>query len=309
MAVNRNQLDEWVDEGLISQDEADAIHTYEGERPSTHGGLREVLGYVGGLLVLIAGFILVAELWEDMKRGGRIAIAGSAAAALIVAGVYLVDTASRSTKRVGEVTLMLAAAPLGLAVGLTFGDQADEEPLATMAFAGALIYSIVVYRWHPSWAQHVALVGSAIGGAISLGITVTDENMYVAAGLLVIAGVALLAASWQGWLPPRILSEVGGLIALGLASIFVVGDLATGTAGGRAAMAVCVVLATGLIAAGVYLDRIVLIAGGALGVLGYLPVLVDDVIPGEAGGPISLLVAGLILIGSAVLLTRRQQRR
>lgn len=74
-------------------------------------------------------------------------------------------------------------------------------------------------------------------------------------------------------------------------------------------MALCVVAATGLIAAGVYLDRVVLIVGGALGLLGYLPVLIDDIIPGEAGGPISLLAAGLILIGSAVLLTRRQQRR
>ena len=74
-------------------------------------------------------------------------------------------------------------------------------------------------------------------------------------------------------------------------------------------MAVCIVVATGLIVAGVYLDRIALIAGGALGLLGYLPVLIDDVVPGEAGGPISLLAAGLILIGSAVLLTRRQQGR
>jgi hypothetical protein len=271
--------------------------------------MREVLGYVGGLLVLIAGFVLVAELWQDMKRGGRIAIAGSAAAALIVAGIYLVGTASRSTKRVGEVILMLAAAPLGLAVGLTFGDQANEEPLATMSFAGALVYSAIVYRWHPSWAQHVALAGSAIGGAISLGITVSDENMYVSAGLLIVVGVAFLTASWRDWLPPRVLSEVAGLVALGLASIFVVGDLSTGSAGGRIAMALCIVAATGLIAAGVYLDRVVLIVGGALGLLGYLPVLIDDIIPGEAGGPISLLAAGLILIGSAVLLTRRQQRR
>ncbi|MGI9642989.1 MAG: DUF2157 domain-containing protein [Acidimicrobiia bacterium] len=309
MAVDESHVAEWVDKGLISQDEADAIHAYEAARAPSGGGIREVLGYLGGLLVLIAVFILVAELWAEMKRGGRIAIAGSAAVALIVAGIYLVGGASRSMRRVGEVTLMLAAAPLGLAVGLTFGDQANEEPLATMAFAGALIYSVIVYRWHSSWAQHVALVGSAIGGAISLGVTVTDESMHVAAALLVVLGVALLAASWRGWLPPRVLSEVGGLIALGLASIFVVGDLATGTSAGRVAMAVCIVVATGLIVAGVYLDRIALIAGGALGLLGYLPVLIDDVVPGEAGGPISLLAAGLILIGSAVLLTRRQQGR
>lgn len=309
MAFDADQLAEWVDEGLISQDEADAIRHYEGGREPTHGGVREVLGYVGAILVLIAGFVLVAEIWEDMKRGGRIAVSGLAAAILIGAGINLVGGATRPTRRVGEVALMLGAAPLGLAVGLTFGETYDEEPLATMAFAGALVYSMMMYRWHPSWAQHIALVVSAIGVAISLGIATSEANMFVSAGLLIIVGVALLVASWRGWLPPRILSEIGAIAALGLASIFVVGDLSPDTTAGRLALVICIGVATALIVAGVYLDRVVLIAGGALGLLGYLPVLIDEVVPGDAGGPISLLAAGLVLIGTAVLLTRRQPQR
>jgi len=309
MAFDADLPGEWAEHGLISHDAATAIRQYEDARVPTHGGVREILGYVGAILVLIAGFVLVGQMWVDMKRGGRIAVSGLAAAILVGAGVSLVSGTSRSTRRMGEVALMLAAAPIGLAVGLTFGEPADEEPMATMAFAGALIYSIVVYRWHPSWAQHIALVASAIGGAIALGISVTDQNMYVSAAMVGIVGVGLLLASWRNLLPPRVLSEVGAIAALGLASIFVVGDLAPDTTGGRLAMVACVVASTGLIAAGVHLDRLVLIAGGALGLLGYLPVLIDELVPGEAGGPIALLAAGLVLIGSAVLLTRAQQHR
>jgi len=309
MAFDADRLAEWTEEGLISDDEADAIRRYEIGREPTHGGVREVLGYIGAILVLIAGFVLVSEIWADMKRGGRIAVSGLAAAILIGAGASLVGGATRPTRRMGEVALMLGAAPLGLAVGLTFGDPSNEEPLATMAFAAAFVYSAVVYRWHPSWAQHIALVASAIGGAVSLGIAVTTENMFLSAGLLIIVGGALLAASWRGWLPPRMLSEVGAIVALGLASVFIIGDLGSNTVAGRLAMVACIAAASCLIAAGVYLDRVVLITGGALGLLGYLPVFIDEVVPGDAGGPVSLLAAGLVLIGSAVLLTRRQQRR
>lgn len=309
MAFHDDLTTEWADEGLISDEQAEAIRVYEHAREPTNGGVREVLGYVGSILVLVAGLVLVSELWTDMKRGGRIALSGLAAATLVATGLSVLDSPSRSTRRMGEVALMLAAAPVGMAVGLTFGATENEEPMMTMAFAGATAFSAIVYRWRPSWAQHIALMASAIGLGISLGITVDEQNMFVSATLVGAVGLGLLAASWHDRLPPRALSETGALVALGLASVFVVGELESESTGGRIAMAGCIALSVALITAGVRRDRVILIAGGALGLLGYLPLFINDLVPGEAGGTIALLVAGLVLIGTAVVLTRRQQAR
>jgi hypothetical protein len=301
--------DEWVEHGFISSEQAVRIRRYEGERRPDRGGVVEILGYIGALLVLSAGLVIVGEMWDSLKRGGRIAVTGLAAAALIGAGVNLATSSSRATRRMGEAALMLGAVPLGLAIGLTLGDQADEEPAVTMAFVGALVYSVIVYRWRPTWLQHIALFGSAAGTAISLGILITDENMFVAGALLAILGIGWLAASWNDLLPPQVLAEVGAVLALGLASIFFVADLGPDTAGGLVAMSVCVAVSAGMITIGVLRDRIVLITGGALGLLGYLPWLLDELIPGAVGGPIALLAAGCVLIGAAVLLTKRAARR
>ena len=99
------------------------------------------------------------------------------------------------------------------------------------------------------------------------------------------------------------------MLALGLASVFFVADLGPDTTGGLVAMSVCVAVSAGMITIGVLRDRMALITGGALGLLGYLPWLLDELIPGAAGGPIALLAAGSVLIGAAVLLTRRAARR
>ena len=84
-----------------------------------------------------------------------------------------------------------------------------------------------------------------------------------------------------------------------------VAELNPETGIGLASLIVFVCLAGGLIALGVWLDRVAVIAGGVAGLLVYLPWLANEILGEGAGAPIALLTAGAGLVGLALILGRR----
>ena len=119
MPVVTEHLDQWVRKGFLSGDQATAIREYEDHPSSSRPtAVLEVLGYVGAVFVLVAGLLLVVELWTDMSRAAQAALAGSAAAVLTVSGVVIARTEHPRIRRVGAALLLLALVPTGVAVGL-----------------------------------------------------------------------------------------------------------------------------------------------------------------------------------------------
>ncbi|MFO7699654.1 MAG: hypothetical protein R6W79_03480, partial [Acidimicrobiia bacterium] len=78
---------------------------------------------------------------------------------------------------------------------------------------------------------------------------------------------------------------------------------------GLAAMILWITVSIGLVGTGVARDQVVLLVGGVLGLLIYVPWLVTEVLGGGVGAPVALLVSGALLIGTAVHLSRRTSRR
>jgi hypothetical protein len=317
------RIDQWVRDGLITLDQATAIRSLEtqrldptavgqaradrpgDEKPAPGWIIREVLAYLGAVFVVIAGFILVAQFWEDIPDAARVAISLAAGILLAVTGMYLDSNRRASVRRAGQVSLLLGAAPIGLAIGMLADALfADEEISVLVGFAGALTFSISFYRRGPSSAQHLALFLSALGTTMAIGTILTgDEGSWVIGILIVALGAGWTVASATGHLPPRILAEVGGTVALGIGSLIVVGSLGSSGADGIAAMACWVLVSIVLIGFGVARDRVVPIIGGVLGLVIYIPWMI-----GQALGAVHILVAGGILIATAIYLTRRADR-
>src|SRR5919107_1845953 len=100
MAVEElgRRVERWVAAGVIGPEQGEAILALEGgaaeagggpgglkERsgsPPADGGRRavvvEVLGYLGGGLALVAGFVLGAESWAELGYWGRAGVLGAA---------------------------------------------------------------------------------------------------------------------------------------------------------------------------------------------------------------------------------------
>ena len=85
----------WVEAGVIGREQGDAILAFEqgGQRA---GGRRavavEVLGYLGGGLAVVAGFVLGAESWDQLGHWGRAGVLAVVTGVLLGAGWWLRGT-------------------------------------------------------------------------------------------------------------------------------------------------------------------------------------------------------------------------
>lgn len=315
MAVRGSELDEqldvWVAREIISSDQADAIRAHEATEAPSHSVAREVLAYLGAVLVGVAGFILVGQSWENIGEIARIVLSLTAGAVLAGTGFALGSTDQPAMRRAGQVALLLAAAPIGYAIGMIADAIVSDEELSVLAgFSGALAFSIACYARYRSWAQHTALFLSALGTTIALGSLVEgDAGSWVIGSGVVALGVGWLIASVGDRLEPKVLGEVWGIVALGIGSIIIVASLGSTDGEGLAAMVLWIAVSIALIGIGVARDQVVLLVGGVLGLLIYIPWLVTEVLGGGVGAPVALLVSGALLIGTAVHLSRRSSQR
>src|SRR5687767_1626683 len=120
------RLDRWVRAGLISDEQAERILAAERETagPATHlGGPRQVspvaegLGYVGGVLVVVAAVTIAGRYWTAIGVPGRVAIALGAAVLLLVIGAAVPQT-SGAGRRLRAVSWALSVVALGFGIGL-----------------------------------------------------------------------------------------------------------------------------------------------------------------------------------------------
>jgi hypothetical protein len=118
-------------EGVLTAEQADAVRAALGgagvgppATPLAHR-LAEVLGYLGGGLMLGGAALLVATSWQELSRPGRIVLLLTVSAALVVAGVLIAGgpralrapAAHPARLRVTEVLFALAAGTCALTAG------------------------------------------------------------------------------------------------------------------------------------------------------------------------------------------------
>ncbi len=297
-------------EGLLSATQASAIREYEGQ-PSTGRptAVLEVLGYVGAVFVLVAGLLLVVDLWPDLSRAARVGLAGSAAAVLIGAGLVVSRAEHPRIRRVGSTLLLLALVPTGVAVGLIVESNIDEEAAVMAGFAAASIVGFVLYaRDRRSVAQHAGLFLSAMGTVLFAVVIIDDVLDWVPGLMLFLAGVAWMVLASFEIVIPRSFGEAAGAVVALFASLTVVGSLTFEEGGtGIIALSLAIVMALAAIGFGVARDRILVVVAGMAGLIVYVPWLVNEALGDNVGAPIALLVAGSLLIGSAVYLTKRRR--
>ena len=69
-----NKIEEWVGDGLISPDQAEAISAYEGLAERRRVSPRKIFLYIGGLFVLMAVGFGLQVLWADLRWLGRVVV-------------------------------------------------------------------------------------------------------------------------------------------------------------------------------------------------------------------------------------------
>ena len=305
------QLDRWVRAGLISDEQAEQILATEREAagPAADlGGPRQVspvaegLGYLGGVLVVVAAVTIAGRYWSAIGVPGRVAIALGAATLLLAVGAAVPQT-SGAGRRLRAVSWALSVAALGLGIDLLAADVLGwyGEKVSLLAGGLCVVYGGVLWSRRPGTLQQGVLLAA-------LAVTAGSAAALLPGGTEPVVGLAVwglglvwLLLGWGGLLKPWPAVEVCGGVAV------IVGALLTVEATWGALPAVGTVV--GLVTAGVVLRDIVLTAMGTLAALLIVPAVSERYFPDMLAPPLTLLLAGTLLVAAALYVARRGGRR
>jgi hypothetical protein len=262
----------------------------------------EALGYIGGVLAVVAGFIAVTELWPDITSGAQLAFAAAGTIALGAAAALVRAGDSPALRRLRSVLWLLSTACLVAFVGVLADQIWHFSPGDTTLVATAVATPYAAVLWWRTRAplQHLAMFAGA-ATVVGTGIASVAPGLHTwLPGL----GVWVLSAAWaaaahRGYLAPRNV----GYLAAGI-GLLIGAQLTMHVAAGHV---LALVTAAGLIAAGVALRRVGLLLLGAAGVLLFVPQTAGRYLPQSAAAPLAVFIAGLALLGVALWLARARR--
>ena len=252
------------------------------------------LTFLGGVAVFAGA--LVAEFLPDGVVGLAVWLVG---AAFLIIGLGRRGPLPLLTATVGAVTVVVGAvitASAGQGVGLVF----------LVATAAGLLVLAAVPGLAPGRAEQltVAVVGGvALVQAVPSTLGYFSEHAGVLTGLVTwaIGGILVFVGARQLVRLPIVAEAVGAAAIVGGAAL-------TGVQSPGFASIFGIATAIGLIVLGMLSGHIVLSAFGSLGLLVNVPWAVGWFFPGEGRAPLLILVAGVVILTIAVLLTRRSSR-
>ena len=311
----RGDLRRWTDAGLITAEQAAAIEQRELAGPAGAGSkvaadrgrvpfVVEALGYVGGALAVVAGFIATADLWRDLSRGALEGFAAAGCVVLLAGGAALRSADDPAFGRLRSVLWLLSAACLTAFCGLIGEDRNDDDEWLVMVVAlVTAAYLLGLHLWHRSMLLVIALFVALSVAAGAFSVAIDDDEDAWQVGL----AVWLLAVVWTAG-AGRIsaLTPVDGVLLSGIGGAFVGAQLMMTRDLGHL---VGVVTVATVVVAGTLLKRTWMLALGTLGVLVVAPQTATHFLPDSVGAPVAVFLVGAGLVAIAVWLARRPGRR
>jgi predicted membrane protein DUF2157 len=297
------RLARWVGLGLLSRAQAERIMAVERGEPvararRTVSTLAEALGYVGGVLILVATAVLVGQLWTDLGVPGRLVVTFGAVAVLIGVGA-VVPTGSPAGGRLRAVLWLVAVVVLGFGAGLLARDVwgLAAETVLLVAACETAVVAAVLWWWHHTALQQAAFVAALTVVAAAAAAHLPREDAAVTGLAVWGVGAVWLLLGWGAVVRPRLVADVLGGAVLAMGTLAVVGP----------AWGSVLAIATGvaLVAAGVALRDVALLVVGSLVLLVDVPLVTDRWFPDVLAAPVALLVVGVLLVVGALVAARR----
>lgn len=270
----------------------------------------EVLGYVGGALVLGAVLMLGTFFWDDLGSTGRKLVAVASLVVPALGGAALIM--GRARPELGKILLALACYAAGFAYLVVFEDRKFVMSAAlvvlTSAVGAVLLRSgaFLVSGWSGAMLLVCAIVFNVIDFAESGQVTASRPAeeavpVHLALGFLLVGLVVLAAA---GLLLSRTLAwSLAGLS--GWAASIVLQTCPP--SGEWLSLVVATVVSAGLLTAFVLTRRYPYAVLGCAILLTIWPVSLYRMLDDAVGAAIGLVAAGAVLIGIVIVLSRRRR--
>jgi Predicted membrane protein (DUF2157) len=269
----------------------------------TGSAVLEVLGYVGGALVLGAVIMLGSFFWDDLGSTARKLVAVASLVVPALGGAALVK--GRARPELGMILLALACYAAGFAYLVVFDDQkfvvSTVVVVLTSAIGAVLLRSgaFLVSGWSGAMLLVCAVVFNLIDTAEA---NPTSEAIpvHLAVGFLLVA----LALAGSGLMLSRTLAwSLAGLSGWA-ASIVLQTDASHGE---WLSLVLATVVSAALLTAFVLTRRYAYAVIGCAILLTIWPVSLYRILDDVVGAAVGLVAAGAVLIGTVVVLSRRRR--
>lgn len=266
--------------------------------------LVEVVAYLGGALVIAAGFLFLMQSWDDLGDVGQVTFLAVVALVLAVAGAVTLGSRARATndirRRLSGTLLTGAALASGFAVGVAIEVSTDRsfDELYWPALAGGLVVaavSAVAYRFSSTAVGLVGMLGGTLTAAINLVDAVDGDESVWAGCAFVTVGVVWLLLTELGVFDQQTIART-----LGVAVALFGAQVATfsGDQDWVGYLLTALVAAAGV---GLYLVRLdwPYLAVAVIAVTLVVPEAVSDWTEGSLGVVGGVLVAGITLLAAS----------
>lgn len=235
------ELHEWVEEGLISTQQSEAILSHEtaqhrqitplislperqGSIPKRIPAVAEALGYLGGALVVVGLVLAATRYWRDITVVARLIVTGAITAVLVAAGSLVREKADPALARFRWFLWLASSATTVLFAVVLSREQFHNGVKAVVliaAFAGAIESGILWGGKKRPLQQFVFLVALA-ASAGAAGASLFPASPVGPMGLAVwIVGIVLLVVGLRRLTTTSIMTESMGAAAIVVGAISV----------------------------------------------------------------------------------------
>ncbi len=299
----------WVAEDLITPTQRDRILRHEAEHPSAAfrpGTGRaqsiavEALGYLGGVIVVVAVLLLGSQVWDEIGTGAHLALVGGGAVLLGAVGAAVPRSAGAVGIRLRSV-MWLATVPATAGFFAVLGtDVLDLEgtDVGVLASGGATLVAAALWVvGRGALQQLVLLVSASIATAVTI-VDLSSSDSLPGLGVWCV-GITWAAWAWGGVVDHRVLGLPAG------AAVAIVGGLTMIPTDAGTVLAL--LTAGGVVATAVLFRDLLLLAVGAVGSLLVLPAAVTNWWPDRLAAPLALMALGVVLLLAALQVARRRR--
>lgn len=299
------RLGAWTSAGLVTDEQAEAIASFERRREQAGGRtslVAEALGYVGATLAIVAAGMFVADYWDQLASWSQQLLVGTVAVLTFAAGWLIRDKEAPAVQRLVSLLWAVTVAAVAFLGGLLAVETLGLEDAAVALTVGlaVIVVALPLYLLRARPLQQIALAAGVLATATSL-LGIPDAAVEPFWFGLVIwgGGLAWVLLAWSEILRPQSTALVLGMLALGLGGqVMASEDLRL------LGLVIALVTVAGVVLASIATRRTLLLAFGAAGVFVFVPQLVLELFADTVGAPLALFVIGLVLVIAAIGLAR-----
>jgi hypothetical protein len=263
--------------------------------------LTEVVAYLGGALVLAAGFLFTMEAWDDLGKVGHVLFLTAIAVVLGLAGYGALRSrlASQTRRRLAGSLLTASAVTIGVTVGVAIEDFADLPTGGPYwpAFWGAIVAavgSVVAYRMSSTAVGLLGMLGGALVASVDLCAGLAPSRYEALLVGFAFFGVGLV---WLVLTELRFFGDITIARALGVTSTLIGAQFASFTDASSWVGYLLTIFVAGA-AVWLYLKKIdwPYVAVAVIAVTLVVPEMVSDWTEDSLGAVGGVLVAGVTLL-------------